>query len=543
MAAAALPRIEQGVSGRGAESRLFTLMFALLLASLPLIALVSPIDHDETQYLAAAELFAAGLTPFRDFLYLQTPYQIYLFGPLFHFSDHGLMAARFVSGLMGAGVIALVFAALRESGVARREAMMAAGAIWFCHAFLFGVTVVRNDALPALLLALAFFLAMGALRPDRVHRRYRWLGAGLALGAATGTKISYLAMAGAFVGFPVIAVLLGAMGARRALATMLVTGAGVTLALVPLLWIREGAAAAFDYGNFGYHAEAPFLWYGANGRELKLTLGMKLLDGFVTLARGPALAALILYAVIRIRSLRLREKQAPALLLVDLAILAGLVATLAPTPIHRQYAIPLLPPLFLGLGLVWRRQRDLWPSARWPRRLLVAGLAVGLIQPLYNLSAPLFEKPTPTLVRAEGQLLADLVAAEGIEGEIATLSPEIVVGSGLALDPVFATGPFAYRTADMIAVEEREALGLLSPSTVKAHLARTRPAAIVTGYEARHTIDRIGLEAPIEAFAREAGYRRVESGVGGAVFWLRSRAVSTVALNSAAAPRARHEAS
>ncbi|MCJ7422084.1 hypothetical protein [Sphingomicrobium astaxanthinifaciens] len=495
--------------------------FVALLASLPLLALASPIDHDETQYLAAAELFAAGLAPFRDFLYLQTPYQIYVLAPLLALEPHALLVARLASGLAGAGVIGLLFAALREARVPVREAMLAAGALWFCHAFLFGVTLVRNDALPALLLAAALFLAMSALRPGRPARRYKWLLVGLALGAATGTKLSYAVMAGALVAFPAVAWTLGAMRARRALATLLITGSGVVLALVPLLWIRAGAPAAFDYGNFAYHAEAPFLWYEANGRGHRLTWGMKLVDALLTLARGPALVALLLYAIARIRLLRARRLQPPALILTDLCVLAGLVATLAPTPIHRQYAIPLLPPLFLGLGLLWVRQRDLVPAGRWVRGALALSLLVGLVQPLYNLGGALADRPTPLVVAEEGRLLAELVRAEGLEGSVATLSPETVVGSGLALDPAFATGPFAYRTGDMIAASERDALGLLSPSTVTAYLEATAPAAIVTGYEASHTRDRVGLEAPIEAFARAHGYRRVDSPVGGAVFWLR----------------------
>ncbi|MCJ8190173.1 glycosyltransferase family 39 protein [Sphingomicrobium aestuariivivum] len=498
------------------------LLFVLLMASLPLIALLSPIDHDETQYLAAAELVAGGMSPFRDFLYLQTPYQLYVLAPLFGDPEwHGLLAARLFSGLMGAGVIALVYGALREGGVARHHAMMAAGAIWFCHAFLFGVTLVRNDALPALLLAFAFFVAMGAVDPAQPGRRYKWLLAGLAIGAATGTKISYAVMAGAFAAFPLLAAIFGVMGKRRAVATTLVTSAGVVLALVPMLWIRETAPTAFDYGNFHYHAEAPFLWYEANGRAHRLTLGMKAIDGLLTLVRGPALLALVLYTLLRLRSLKAREAQIPALLLTDLAILAGLVATLAPTPIHRQYAIPLLPPLFVGLGLAWARDRGAFVDKHWLKPAVGLFLAIGLVQPVYNLGGAALDKPTPTVVAEEGRALAALLGAEGIEGEVATLSPETVVGSGLALDPMFATGPFAYRTGDMIDAADRDAVGFVSPSTITDYLEESRPAAIVTGYEASHTVDRIGLEVPIEGFAREAGYRRVESGIGGATFWLR----------------------
>ena len=59
-------------------SRLW-LLLALALAAL---AMARPIDHDESQYVAAAVLSAHGLMPYRDFAYLQTPLQPLLFAPI-----------------------------------------------------------------------------------------------------------------------------------------------------------------------------------------------------------------------------------------------------------------------------------------------------------------------------------------------------------------------------------------------------------------------------------------------------------------------------
>ncbi|WP_199743189.1 hypothetical protein [Sphingomonas ginsenosidivorax] len=46
------------------------------------LALLRPVDHDESQYVAATVLTTHGLLPYRDFAYLQTPLQPFLFAPI-----------------------------------------------------------------------------------------------------------------------------------------------------------------------------------------------------------------------------------------------------------------------------------------------------------------------------------------------------------------------------------------------------------------------------------------------------------------------------
>ena len=47
-----------------------------------LLALIRPLKHDESQYVAAAVLTAHGQMLYCDFAYLQTPLQPFLFAPL-----------------------------------------------------------------------------------------------------------------------------------------------------------------------------------------------------------------------------------------------------------------------------------------------------------------------------------------------------------------------------------------------------------------------------------------------------------------------------
>lgn len=499
----------------------------LLAVLLPLLAIVSPINHDETQYIAAAYLASEGLTPYRDFLYLQTPYQIYAFAPLFSvFAEHGFLAARIVTGMIGAAILAFVYLAQRKMHVDAARAVICCILLWLSHTFIFSVTVVRNDALPALLLAAAILIA--ASRPNTaVAGRFRsipWLLTGVLLGLATGTKISFAAPALAFAGYPVWAYILKAMPLREAITRSATIGVGLGAALLPLIWFRDAAPLAFDYGNFGYHAEAPLAWYAANGLEDRLTLVAKMRDVLLTLARGPALFALVIYGWLRIQSIRTHEAQASVLLLIDVLILAGLAATIAPTPTWRQYAMPLLAPLFVGLGLVWQgRDRRLIEVPRYVKVAMSLAVIVGVGQPVFQLwKGTVGGDVSPIVIAREGHYLATQAARLGLQGESVSLSPEVILASGLSLDPTFATGPFAYRTAQLLAPAERIAMNITSPNDVVGYLETTRPDTIVTGYENFDHVDQQGLEQPIEAFARAQGYRRVDSPYGDAVFWFRS---------------------
>ena len=494
---------------------------------LPVLALISPINHDETQYIAAARLASEGLVPFRDFLYLQTPYQIYLFAPVFGlFEQYGFIASRVVTGLLGVGALVLAYAALRVLRVEAGRAAICCILLALCHTFVFSVTVTRNDALPALLLSGAVLVAaMQLAEARRGAGPLTWAFAGALLGAAAGTKISYLAPALCLAGFPVWAAIVRAMPWRTAILWSAAATLGLALALAPLVWFRDAAPLAFDYGNFGYHAEAPLAWYAANGLEDRLTLIAKLRDVLLTLVRGPALFALVIYAWLRLASVGRREGQRTILLLIDVLVFAGLVATIAPTPTWRQYAMPLLPPLFVGLGIVWQDYIERGGSVSRPVKFaFILAAVAGLGQPIFQIwKGMMSAEANPLTIQAEGAFLAREAARAGLDGPAASLSPEVVLASGLPLDPTFATGPFAYRTGDMIAPEDREALHITTHGTVAAYLAATRPDAIVTGYENFDHVDALGLEEPIEAYAQAAGYRRLESPHGDAVIWLRER--------------------
>jgi len=478
------------------------------------LAMVTRLNHDESQYFAAAEL-AARWQPFVDFLHLQTPYQIYVAAPIAALSDeYSLLMLRAFNSVMGVATIALVYACQRLLDVERRTALLVSLLLPLTHSFQFGSVMFRNDALPAFLSAAGLLLALLAVR----RSAWWWLFSGAAFAAAIGVKLSYALPAAAVGLYHVLNV--ARRRDRSSLLEAAATAAGAALALAPLLVIRSGAPEAFDYGVLGYGAEAPFHWYRANGYEHRLGLGSKLLDTAVILLRGPAwiALALVLFGWWRTKK---RKGHADAALLLDLLIVAGLIAALLPTPTWQQYLIPLLPPLYVRLGLTLRSELAGYRPGKLVSGLLVLSLVVGLAQPVVWLVEATRGRNNALSATLEARWMGRELKAAGAEGEIATLSPQVTLDSGYALDRHFANGPFFYRSGDAVPAARQARLNAVSPATLQRHLERSPPAAIVTGYESKDHIDRHNLDDGLRNFARANGYRLQRSPYGDAELYIR----------------------
>src|SRR2546423_4725878 len=69
-------------------------------------------SHDEHQHIAAGALLARNsLLPYKDFPYFHTPHLVFVYGWLFHLSDHLLLTARTFSAACSALTVGVMFAA------------------------------------------------------------------------------------------------------------------------------------------------------------------------------------------------------------------------------------------------------------------------------------------------------------------------------------------------------------------------------------------------------------------------------------------------
>lgn len=457
------------------------LPFVLLGGILALLALARPIDHDESQYVAAAVLAQHGL-PYRDFAYLQTPLQPILFAPLAAvFGTWTWPGLRVVNALLGTLALAFIWRAARASGANERTSAAAAALFATCDIMLFSIGTARNDALPAALFAAALLPVMRAAKGDATPASAAL--AGVLLAAAAAAKISYAV--------PALAYGIYALADRRHRPLWVASGVLPMAALIG--WTFLAAPQGFMFGVFDFPARAPAEYYAALGRTWKLSYAAKTIDTLKFLALGPALLALTIVV-------RDRRRDAPRRVL-DLLIVAALIAALLPFPTWRQYLLPVLPPLFVRLAMTW--------TARPPGpRLRVATIVfacAGLAPSIVSLAAGI-----PAIAEAMRQGAAIRVALDRaqVTGPIATLSPQFLPAAGRRSDPRFATGPFYFRSQGLFDASAESATRLISKDTLAWHFAQP-PAAILVGGEGRWTSGDPALDNRLEAWARAARWRRI----------------------------------
>lgn len=446
---------------------------AAVAAAFVAMAMLRPVDHDESQYVAAAVLTAAGRLPYADFAYLQTPLQPFAFAPLAAAAGRlAWPALRIANALLGAIAVAGVHRGARAVGADPRQALAAALLFAGCDALLFSVGVARNDALPVACFAWAAALIADG-RPGA--RGAVAIGALLALAAAA--KISYAVPAATFGVHALV------VRDRRLLPIAL--GAIPVVAFVA--WTAWLSPAGFLFGTLDFPANAPAQYYA--GHPWKLSPAAKVVDAAKFLALGAGLPALAIVArdVLRRRPGALE------------ALLAGsTVAALLPAPTWRQYLLPVLPPLFVLLASCWRER----PAGRTQRRVLGTFAAAGLLAAAAAILAP-SELRLPSALR-QARAASRLMDALGIAGPVATLSPELLPATGRLPDARFATGPFYFRSDGLLGTSEEERLGLVSVRTASDALAGSTVALV--GGETGATSGDPRLDA---ALARAFGGRRV----------------------------------
>ncbi|WP_207894065.1 DUF2029 domain-containing protein [Sphingomonas sp. PP-F2F-A104-K0414] len=447
------------------------LMLAALTILFTTLALLRSVDHDESQYVAAAALTAHGLLPYRDFAYLQTPLQPYLFAPVALLAGSWTWPAlRILNALLGIATIACVHTAARTLGAKPKAALTCAAVFATCDILLFSIGTARNDALPAALLAAALPLIV---RPATTRKTAAL--AGLLLASAAAAKISYA--------FPALAYGLYALVDRRHRPAAVLLGTLPVIAFVA--WTYAASPAGFVFGTFTFPARGPAEYYAL--RPWKMSLSAKAIDTLKFLALGAALPALALVAR---DAWRRRTVD-----LLDWLILAGLIAALLPFPTWRQYLLPALPALFVRLSLIPP------PSRAW--RIAFAVFAAAGIAPSI---AALADSDGLSLTQAlrEGRAVGRVLDQHGLAGPIATLSPQILPPANRLPNPAFATGPFYFRSTHLLTGSQEHALHLISRARMKLD-----GSTILTGGEGPATSGDASLDQALATAARDAGYEPI----------------------------------
>ena len=441
-----------------------------LLAALILLAVLRPIDHDESQYVAAAVLSAHQLLPYRDYAYLQSPLQPVLLAPLVAvLGGWAWPGLRVVNAVLAALAVAGVGAAARAGGARPRVAIVAAGLFAATDILLFAAGTARNDALPAACLAGALWLAM------RPATRNRALLTGVLLAGAAAAKLSYALPAAAYGA----AALLNRE--RRPMAVL----AGMLPIAALVAWVVHFAPANARFDVLIFPNVAPAEFYTGSA---KLTVAGRVGDSLKFLALGPALLATVAVA----------RRRRPDWL--DALIFAGALAALLPAPTWRQYWLPMLPPLFVRLALLWEER----PPTAAVRVVAALFALVGVTPSLVGAA----RGPGLVIAMRESRAIRAALDRAHETGPVATLAPEFLPAAYRLPDPRFATGPFYFRSHALLNTLAEARATLVSEDRLATGMA-IRPEAVLVGGEARWTGGDPALDAVLERWAVAHGYRAV----------------------------------
>ena len=452
--------------------------FILLLV---LLAMLRPVDHDESQYVAATVLAASGL-PYRDFAYFQTPLQPLLLAPIAMLGGQWTWPAlRLINTFFGIITLISCYGAARAGGARQSIAIAATMLFASCDIFLYTAAIARNDALPAACLSVALWLHLR--RPGHQRSPLAAMLTGALLATAAATKISFAIPA---IAYGVYA--LAHRGNRPGLVAV-----GVAPIAVAVFGLYLAAPDAFVFDVFTFAVRAPIEWY-RQANPWKLTLLAKAIDAIKFLLLGPAFLALLMLA-------RSRVKPARASLLIILT-LAGLVGALLPSPTWRQYLIPVLPPLFVWLALAWEAQP---PDRAWRVAMIVCA-AAGWAPTIEGI---LLGGNRMTIAQAmrESAIIGQAASAVGVAGPVASLAPQLLPGAGLTIDPRFAAGPYYFRSDHLLNDVQERALHLVSRR--RMNVMTPLPAAVLIGGEgpwAGSDTDELPI---LEDYLRSNRWRRV----------------------------------
>lgn len=484
----------------------------LLLIGLFLRLMNYELRKDEQLYVPPIRLLD-NQNLYSDFFYNHTPGAAWWFHGVRQLlgSDHLLFSGRIgvlLAWLIFAAAIGvLAYALTRSAWIAWSITVLSlVNELFLTQA---GMSASNNFLpLPFAFIGLGLFMVAAI---SRTPRFWLVLLSGLFLSVAVVFKVSAVAFivpaaAGAFL-FPRHFSI-----RERVWRVALPLAAGGLVGAIPIIFYLVTDRARFLAHIVGYHL-GPHARYFQEGaapdQDAVTTLSGKImlahelwLGGAVAIGLAALAAVIGFWAGDRGNRDLPRAMQWSAALLVTVAFCVSAGFSLIPTPSFPQYFAP--PLICLPLGLI-ALVAGLSPGGRKQARvalvaasvIVIAAQAPRLLQHVGTIMSP--ERWTVMRVHANGAEIARQLAAAQLTGKVATLAPVYPLEGGLPVYSELATGPFAFRTADLTSPNLARFYRMVSAAGVADLFDADPPAAFLLGFEPE-------LEKPLLHYAIMHGY-------------------------------------
>ncbi len=503
--------------------------YALILALLISRSMSAVISHDENQFIAAAQLLVhQGLLPYLNFPYTHMPYGVAFYAAVLSLTSYDYLASRLLTSVVW--LLCLLLITVLTRLVRGRPASLLSEPTSFLELLWeFAVALIlvyhpvstyvlvtaANHSFATFFSLLALFFFVRATRPASFSYRDP-LYAGLSIALAAFSRFNYASLIVVLLVLWLLHSLLFHLS--RAWKVLLRFLLGVFISAIPLLVLIALAPAHFYYANLVYIRLNTIYYEGLLYRS-GMSLVPKIL-GFGLGVRERPIDWLLYAALLSLAGLSLvRLLRRRSLLDLGMFATAGFASALwltafAPTPILTQYFFAPIP--FMLVLLAWVMSE----LQRFGMRAYLAGLVVmvAALAATVRIPNPLSELAfldhpdswTPIEVHDFAFSLEQYVP----RGTILTLLPMVPLEAGYDVYPFTATGAFNWRTSLLLTASRRAQYGVISPVELPAVLSAAPPIAVLTGFETPNAGfgpgDQGGLETPLNDFAMQHGYERIE---------------------------------
>ena len=460
------------------------------------------LNHDEHQFLAPAALLSRdGLLPWRDYPVFHLPNLIFAYAALDRLTGDLVFGAKMVSFAATAGVLMMLLAVCL--GSRRRGALLCSGML---SLLLLSDPLVRytagktwNHEVPAALILTALCCAVAAAKQDRL---FLTAAAGVCGGMAAGCRAT---AAPALVGLASTVLFFPGSWKRRVLHLGVLT-ASATAALAPSLYFAFLHREAFVFGNL----EFPRLRLvdPDNTRIQKTVSIWRKLRFFLKEVVVPSWPVFLLWASLSmppaLKWLKTRSETDRGSFFLVLLCPWILLGCFAPSRYQYQHFYVFIP-LWL-VGIAWGLNSSQLAGAKRRYILIVATLlsvvcvvrgSRDYVEGLSKVTQP-SEWFSSRLADQEDELR---IYCSHTGQPVLTLAPTLALAAKCRIYPEFATGPFAWRSAEYVSPPRRAALRMVAPEDLASFLKSRPPAGILTNVEDED------LEKPFVDWARQQGWR------------------------------------